>query len=120
MTKLIIIDDEPQITAMLEKWFRKSGTYEVCGFTDLATAVKELASINPDVILLDVMMTPIDDVETLTKIKELAPTSKVIMMTAYSTLDKVFKAQQNGADSYLLKPFDSLAAIEQKVQEALK
>ena len=120
MIKLVIIDDEPQITAMLNKWFNKSGKYEVRVYNDPVAAVQEIATTAPEIILLDIMMPQMDGIETLAKIKEILPAAKVIMMTAYSTLDKVFNSQKGGADSYTLKPFDSLAAVEQKVSELLK
>jgi len=120
MSKLVIIDDEPQIAAMLEKWFNKSEMFNVHVFNDPIVAVSQIVDINPDVILLDIMMPQMDGIEALVKIKERLPNVKIIMMTAYSTLDKVFNSQKGGADSYILKPFDSLAAVEQKVLEILK
>ena len=43
-----------------------------------------------------------------------------MMMTAYSTLDRVLQSHKVGADHYLLKPFDSLANVEKKVRELIK
>ena len=42
------------------------------------------------------------------------------MMTAYSTLDKVLKSHKEGATNYVMKPFDSLQALEKKILEVLK
>lgn len=41
------------------------------------------------------------------------------MMTAYSTLDKVLKSHREGATNYIMKPFESLKALEQKIKEIL-
>ena len=72
-----------------------------------------------DVVLLDIMMPQMNGLDLLPKIKEKYPNTKVIMMTAYSTLDKVLEAHRQGAEHYLMKPFGSLNAISKKIDEVL-
>ena len=47
------------------------------------------------------------------------PKQKVIMMTAFSTLDKVLKSHKSGATHYIMKPFDSLQAVDKKISEVI-
>jgi DNA-binding NtrC family response regulator len=118
MIKLMIIDDETQITSMLEKWFAKSKEFEVRVYNNPETAITSFASVNPDIVLLDIMMPQMDGIAALGNIKTIEPNATVIMMTAYSTLDRVLTSHKQGADSYILKPFESLADVEEKVRAA--
>ena len=72
-----------------------------------------------DIVLLDIMMPQMNGLDLLPKLKEKYPNIKVIMMTAYSTLDKVLEAHRQGAEHYLMKPFSSLDAIDKKIVEVL-
>jgi DNA-binding NtrC family response regulator len=118
MIKLMIIDDEAQITNMLNKWFSKNKDFSISTYTNPEIGVNAVGSIKPDVVLLDIMMPQMDGIEALEKIKKLAPETVVIMMTAYSTLERVLNSHKQGASSYVLKPFDSLADVEAKVCKA--
>ncbi|MBL1276418.1 MAG: response regulator, partial [Ectothiorhodospiraceae bacterium] len=60
------------------------------------------------VILLDVNMPAIDGISLLRTIKALRPGAQVVMMTAYSTLEKVRASMEAGAADYLIKPFVDL------------
>ena len=66
------------------------------------------------------MMPQMNGLEVLEKLKAKDSEQKVIMMTAYSTLDKVLKSHKEGATNYVMKPFDSLQALEKKILEVLK
>jgi DNA-binding NtrC family response regulator len=59
-----------------------------------------------------------DGIAVLEKIKSIEPDALVIMMAAYSTLDRVLSSHRRGAESYILKPFESLGAVEEKVKAA--
>ncbi|MDD3466224.1 MAG: response regulator [Campylobacterales bacterium] len=118
MIKLMIIDDETQITTMLEKWFSKNREFEVRAYNNPETALAGFATVNPDVVLLDIMMPQMDGITVLGNIKAIDPEATVVMMTAYSTLDRVLTSHKQGADSYILKPFESLADVEEKVKAA--
>lgn len=112
---LAIIDDEIQIVSMLERYLGKSGKYKVTSYTDPVVGLNGVLSGNFDIVLLDIMMPKMDGIEVLDKLKEKKPELKVVMMTAYSTLDRVLKSHKIGADHYIMKPFESLVALEQKI-----
>ena len=119
MIKLMLVDDEPQITTMLEKWFTKTKDFSVSVYNNPEIALSSFSSLKPDVVLLDIMMPQMDGIAVLEKIKSIDHSVVVIMMTAYSTLDRVLSSHRQGADSYILKPFDSLSDVEEKVRAAL-
>jgi DNA-binding NtrC family response regulator len=119
MKKIIIIDDETEILNMLSRFLNKSGKYSVTTFSNPLVALDSLKSNSYDLVLLDIMMPQLNGLEALERIIEIKKDQKVIMMTAYSTLDKVLKAHKHGATHYIMKPFDSLQALETKIVEVL-
>jgi len=118
--KIIIIDDETEILNMLSRFLNKSGKYSVATFSNPVVAIDNLKREKYDLVLLDIMMPQMNGLEALEKIIQIRGDQKVIMMTAYSTLDKVLKSHKEGATNYVMKPFDSLQALENKIIEVLK
>jgi DNA-binding response OmpR family regulator len=103
---------------MLEKWFSKNREFPVSVYNNPEIAVSSFTTVKPDVVLLDIMMPQMDGLAVLEKIKAIEPSTVVVMMTAYSTLDRVLNSHRQGADSYILKPFESLSDVEEKVKLA--
>ena len=118
---IVIIDDEVEILDMLSRFLSRNQNFSVQTFSNPVSA---LSSINNntkyDLVLLDIMMPQMNGLEVLEKIKEKNEEQKVIMMTAYSTLDKVLKSHKIGATNYIMKPFSSLDALEKQINEILK
>lgn len=79
-----------------------------------------IKSGNFDIVLLDIMMPQKDGLEVLKEIKAASPETKVLMMTAYSSLDRVLDSHKIGAEGYVMKPFESLMTVEKKVKEIVK
>ena len=116
---IIIIDDETEILSMLEKHLTREGGYRVTTYTNPLNAISSLPQ-ETDLILLDIMMPQMDGLDALPKLLEKKPDVKILMMTAYSTLDKVLNAHRYGASDYIMKPFSSLSALSKKIEEMLK
>ena len=119
MYKIAVVDDETEILSMINRFLSRSGKYNVTTYSNPVVAVSSIDS-SYDVVLMDIMMPQMNGLDALEKIMEKNPNQKVIMMTAYSTLDKVLKSHKEGATHYLMKPFDSLSALEGKIDEVLK
>ncbi len=117
--KIAVIDDETEILHMIDRYLSKKENYQVITFSNPLIALEQFDD-SYDLVLLDIMMPQMNGVEVLEKLIEKQPNQKVIMMTAYSTLDRVLKSHKHGATHYLMKPFQSLQALEEKVQEVLK
>ena len=78
-------------------------------------ALVEAARSQPDVILMDIHLPNMSGIDCTGRIKEVLPTTEVIMLTVYEDNDKIFRALQAGACGYLLKrspPQDLLQAIK--------
>lgn len=117
--KIAIIDDEPEIVSMLEKYLSREGKYQITTYTNPVHAISSISN-NIDLVLLDIMMPQMNGLDALPKLLEKNPNLKVLMMTAYSTLDKVLNAHRYGAQDYIMKPSSSLSELNQKIQDVLK
>ena len=117
MIRLMIVDDETSIGTMLEKALGRAGDIKTTYFDNPVNAMSRVRAGEYDGVLLDIMMPQRDGLSVLEEIKAKDPSCVVIMMTAYSSLDKVLHSHKVGADHYVLKPFESLAAVEKKVRE---
>ncbi|MEA2100761.1 MAG: response regulator [Campylobacterota bacterium] len=113
--KIAIIDDEKEILNILDKFLSKKD-HAVTTYQNPVTALSSIKK-DTDIVLLDVMMPQMNGLDLLPKLLEKYPKIKVIIMTAYSTLDKVLKAHRGGAVYYEMKPFKSLASLEAKIIE---
>lgn len=116
---IVIIDDEREILSTIEKFLMRSEKYAVKTYENPITALSSLPA-DTDVVLLDVMMPQMNGLDLLPKLLEKLPDVKVIIMTAYSTLDTVTNAHRKGATDYIMKPFPSLKEIEKKIDAILK
>jgi DNA-binding NtrC family response regulator len=116
---IVIIDDENDILSMLEKYLTREGGYSIKTFNNPLNAISSLSK-ETDLILLDIMMPQMNGLDALPKLLEKNPNVKILMMTAYSTLDKVLNAHRHGANDYIMKPFSSLNELGKKIQDILK
>ena len=113
IAKILIVDDNPKYLAEALPMYG----YDVDVAIDGLEALKAIASMNYDLILLDVMMPNMDGWDTLKAIRNNKDTKTlpVIMITAVSEDQKVVSGLKIGADDYILKPFvlpNLLARIE--------
>ncbi len=116
MAKIAIIDDEPEILSMLERLLGREKGFEVRVFSNPANALEEVKAGTFDIVLLDIMMPQMDGMDFLKVVRTQNTKTKIIMMTAYSTLDRVLNSHKSGANDYLLKPFKSLAKVLEKIK----
>ncbi|RBQ29434.1 response regulator [Aliarcobacter vitoriensis] len=117
---IALVDDEIEILDMLNRYLSRNPNFTISSFSNPVSFLSNMDSSKYDVVLLDIMMPQMNGIEALEKIKDKDEDQKVIMMTAYSTLDKVLKSHKIGATNYVMKPFSSLDALEKKIIEVLK
>lgn len=106
---MLIVDDDKAHLSMLQTLL-KSLTDSIKCVIDGEDAIREARENPYDVILMDVRMANVGGMEALQKIKAFNPSIPIIIMTAYSSIDKAVEAMRLGADDYLTKPlnFDEL------------
>ncbi len=104
--QVLIVDDEKTLRHFLRLNLQEQG-YEVSEAADGQIALKLIEQHRFDVVLLDLRLTDMDGLEILRRLRQLAPTTSVIILTAYATLDSAVEALRQGAHDYLTKPFDT-------------
>jgi DNA-binding response OmpR family regulator len=107
MTKILVVDDDPQVTAMLEKLLTLEG-FETTSVTDSAQAMQVATSTNPDFFILDLMMPQPNGFE-VTRMLRADPNfekTPILIITASDDADSKAIAYVAGADDYITKPFD--------------
>lgn len=105
--KILAVDDEKHIVRLVQITLEKEG-YELITASNGREALEKVASEQPDLVVMDVMMPEMDGLEALAKLKDDPETSHipVIMLTAKAQDSDVFRGWQSGADLYLTKPFN--------------
>ncbi|MEA2017180.1 MAG: response regulator [Campylobacterota bacterium] len=119
MKKIAIIDDENDILDVLEKFLSRFDSLDIDTFNNPVDALDKVKNGGYDLLLLDIMMPQMDGIEFLKKIRETDPNQTVIMMTAYTTLERTIEAHKYGAKNYLTKPFKSLKEVKEKIDKEL-
>lgn len=117
---IAIIDDETEILNVLSRYLSRNTNFSVSTYSNPVSALSSMENKKYDLVLLDIMMPQMNGLEVLEKLKSKNKEQKVIMMTAYSTLDKVLKSHKEGATNFVMKPFDSLQLLEKKIIEVLE
>ena len=103
MKKILLVDDEKGVVAMMKSYFEMSG-YQVLTACNGAEALKQ-AVYQPDIILLDINMPGIDGLTVCEKIRDYISCPILFLTARIETADKI-KGFQAGADDYIIKPFD--------------
>ncbi|MBN2241160.1 MAG: sigma-54-dependent Fis family transcriptional regulator [Acidobacteria bacterium] len=118
MPKILVVDDEPNITEILEIALREDGM-DVMKSGSGRDALDMLREKDVDVVISDIKMPDISGVELLSIAKEFSPGTVFIMITAYASTESAIEALQHGAFDYITKPFgmDALRAVVARALE---
>lgn len=107
--KILIVEDEPHINRLIELVLISDGFYKIHKAFDGLCALEIIKKINPDLVLLDVMLPGLDGFELCQKIKEdeslKAPS--IIMLTARKMEEDILQGFEKGAIDYITKPFSN-------------
>ena len=102
--KILAVEDDRNISDLIRMYLEKEG-FEVTAAFDGGTALEKFREIEPDLVLLDIMLPVMDGWGVCSRIREVSRTP-IIMLTAKSeVLDRVTGLEM-GADDYLVKPFE--------------
>jgi signal transduction histidine kinase len=114
---LLIVDDEEGPRQSLRILFKNE--YDVLTAASGLEAIHVAHAHRIDVAVLDIMMYGMSGVELLKELKEIDPTTEVVMLTAFETLETARVALRHGASDYLNKPFD-IETIRAAVARAVR
>ena len=105
MKKILVVDDEKPISDIIKFNLKKEG-YDVYTAYDGEEALQKVEEVNPDLILLDLMLPKIDGLEVAREVRK-THNMPIIMVTAKDAeIDKVLGLEM-GADDYVTKPFSN-------------
>ncbi len=119
--KILIVDDDVAHLTMLETVLKSLG-HKIKKATDGEYAISYAKETPFDLILMDVRMANIDGIEALKQIKKFNPAIPIIIMTAYSSVEKAVAAMKLGAYDYLIKPlnFEELKMVIERALGHMK
>jgi NarL family two-component system response regulator LiaR len=102
--RVVIVDDHPVVRQGLRTFLAVQEGIDVVGEAgDGDEALATVASLTPDVVLLDLVMPGIDGVAAIAQLVAESPDTKVLVLTSFPDDDKLLAAVQAGAAGYLLK-----------------
>src|SRR4051812_1309988 len=108
---VLVVDDEPSNLASIEKIFQRDGM-RVLTADGAKTALEVMRSHRVQVVLTDLMMPGVSGLELLRALKQLAPDTEVVMMTAYGTVETAVQAMREGAYDFVEKPLKRMTIIK--------
>ena len=115
---VFVVDDEPQICALLTRILQREG-YAVHAFTAGQQAVDALAAERPDVLVTDLMMPGLNGIDVVRRAKEMLPSMGAVLTSGFASIDSVVDALRSGVDDFVTKPF-SVAEIRSVVTRVLQ
>lgn len=104
VSDVLVVDDQPGMRQLLRSVVEEVG-YKVYLAENGLEAVAMVRKIRPQLVFMDVKMPVMDGLEALREIKEIAPETEVIMMTAYISEEIKSQVKEMGARCCLAKPF---------------
>jgi two-component system, NtrC family, response regulator AtoC len=108
---VLIVDDEPLKCTTLRIELTEAG-YTVLEAFNAAEALRHLHAQPVNVVVTDLRMPEMDGLQLLERVKSAAPSTHVILMTAFASVDTAVEAMKLGACDYLVKPFKTELLLE--------
>ncbi|MCC6147637.1 MAG: response regulator transcription factor [Anaerolineaceae bacterium] len=107
--RALIVDDDPQSVFLLKSALMMAG-FDVVGACGGEEALQKCARLNPDVILLDLMMPGMDGWETRKNLHEIS-SAPVMIVSALDHKDTIVRGFEMGVEDYLVKPFHTAELV---------
>ena len=116
--RILIVDDQRNMRTTTALVLRQAG-YEVLEAESGEVALTMLLAEQVDVVLTDLKMAPLDGIAVLRGALEISPSTQVLVMTGYGTVESAVEAMQLGAYDYISKPFKE-SELLMRMQRALE
>jgi two-component system, NtrC family, response regulator PilR len=118
MASILVVDDELSMREFLDILLRKEG-HEVSTAADAPSALGRVAQGDLDLVITDLRLGRDSGLDVLRAVKEAAPATEVVMVTAFATTENAIQAMKLGAYDYVLKPFkvEELCLVVEKALE---
>ncbi len=103
-TRILVIDDDPNITTVLKRGLSYEG-YQVDTAPSGKEGLDQARSRPPALVILDVMMPGMDGLEVCRRLRSADPALPIVMLTARDGASDEVRGLETGADDYVVKPF---------------
>ncbi|GIH11537.1 DNA-binding response regulator [Rhizocola hellebori] len=117
-TKVLVVDDEPNIRALLSATLRLV-EFEVRAAATGAEALTAADEFQPDLVVLDVMLPDVDGFQVASRLREKGQSTPVLFLTARHSVEDRISGLTVGADDYVTKPF-SLEEVVLRIRAILR
>jgi DNA-binding response OmpR family regulator len=117
LTKILVVDDDAEMTKLLDTFLTGEG-HEVLIATDGALAVRATSSMEPDLLLLDIVLGSEDGRDVLRELRLISDVP-VIFLTGRGLESERIAGLKLGADDYIVKPF-SLGEVSARIESVLR
>ena len=107
--RILIVDDDTNICELLRLYLEKDG-FQTDIVTDGIKAIEVFNSVNPELVLLDIMLPGMDGWQICREIRKTSQTPIIMLTAKGETFDKVLGLEL-GADDYITKPFETKEVI---------
>lgn len=105
--RVLVVDDHPVVRRGIKSLLAEENDLEVVGeAANGKDAIQQVAELQPDVILMDLVMPEMNGVDAIQHITAAYPESRILVMTSFAADDKVFPSIKAGALGYLMKDSD--------------
>jgi len=104
MATILVVDDDPKLLNMLQRTLTLEG-FRVLTAPDGNTALAQVQSHHPDVIILDWLMPGLNGIGVIKQLRALDDQTLILMLTARDAVEDRVEGLETGADDYLVKPF---------------
>jgi two-component system, NarL family, response regulator NreC len=99
-----LVDDEALLRAAFRSWIEQEPGFEVVGEQrDARAAIAEVATLRPDVMLLDITLPGLSGIDALPELRRASPSTRILMLSHHEGGTFVQQALEHGADGYLSK-----------------
>jgi DNA-binding response OmpR family regulator len=115
--RVLVVEDEADTILLLKNILRLAG-FDVLSANDGQEALRKYKDLNPDLVLLDLMMPEMDGWETLRYLREMSDVP-VIIISAIGSKEDIVRALRTGVDDYLTKPFFN-AEVVARIQAVMR
>lgn len=105
--RVLVVDDHPVVRRGIKSLLAEEDDLEVVGeAANGKDAIQQVADLNPDVILMDLVMPEMTGIEAIRQITASHPDARILVMTSFAADDKVFPSIKAGALGYMMKDSD--------------